>query len=273
MTYRELIAVNEKKALLLQKEKSAVLMLIRELANFSISDLYLNYDFEVSNSQFIQTKVDEYLEHDIAPQYVLGYTYFYGNRIAVDNDVLIPRADTEILVGEILNLISAEAALKIVDVGTGSGCIAIAIKKQRPNSTVLGLDISKKAIDIAKKNATINDVDILFKQNDLLTGINDKFDILISNPPYIDKFDDVDEIVVKNEPSLSLFAEEKGLYFFRKILEESVAVMKNKFIIAFEIGYHQAAEVVALADKVYPRAKKRVVKDYNSNDRVVIINN
>lgn len=273
MTYRELIQTNSKKAQELNKEKSAIIVMVRELAGFSPSELYINYDSMVLNQAFIQEKIDAYLEKNIPPQYVLGYTYFYGNKIEVSPDVLIPRVETEILVTEVLKQIDKDKKIKIVDIGTGSGCIAIAIKKQRPNTDVLALDISAKAIDIARKNAKMNDVEITFMQNDILTGIKDKFDVLISNPPYIDKGDFVEDIVLKNEPSLSLFAEEKGLYFYRKILEEAAAVMNNNFIIAFEIGYKQAQEVLTLADKNFPKAIKKVIKDLSGNNRVVIIHN
>ena len=273
MTYRKLIEINVKKAFKRNKEKSAIMMMVRELAGFSTSLLYINYDVEVSNQVFIQEKLNEYLENDIAPQYVLGYTYFYGNKIEVNPDVLIPRAETEVLVDEVLKHIALEKEVKVVDIGTGSGCIAIAIKKQRPKTTVFGLDISSKAIDIARKNAKMNDVAIIFKQNDMLEGLEDKFDILISNPPYIDKSDYVEDIVLKNEPSLALFAEEKGFYFFRKILEEATVVMNHNFVIAFEIGYNQAPGVLALADHVFPKAKKKVTKDFCGNNRVVIIYN
>ncbi|MBP6904217.1 MAG: peptide chain release factor N(5)-glutamine methyltransferase [Bacilli bacterium] len=273
MTYRELIQINSKKAEELNKEKSAIVMMVRELAGFSPSELYINYDSEVLHQAFIQEQVNAYLENNVPPQYVLGYTYFYGNKIMVNPDVLIPRAETEILVTEVLKQIDKDKKVKVVDIGTGSGCIAIAVKKQRPKTEVFAFDISLKAIDIARKNAEMNDVEITFKQNDLLSGIKDKFDVLISNPPYIDKSDFVEDIVLKNEPSSSLFAREKGLYFYRKILEEANIVMNSNYVIAFEIGYNQAQEVLVLADKFFPEAKKKVIKDLSGNDRVVIIHN
>ena len=273
MTYHELISINSKKAEKLNKEKNAVMMIVRELAGFSPSQLYIHYDDQVSNLDFIQEKLDCYLEKDIAPQYVLGYTYFYGNKIEVNSNVLIPRAETEVLVTEVLKYIDINQVLKVVDIGTGSGCIAIAIKKQRPKTDVMGLDISLKAIDIARKNATMNDVEIVFKENDVLKGLKNKFDILVSNPPYIDKNDFVEEIVFKNEPDISLFAEEKGLYFYRRILEEAATIMNEKFVIAFEIGYKQAKEVIALANRFFPQAIKTVIKDLCGKDRVVIIHN
>lgn len=271
MTYREFIKINSKKAKDLNREAEAVVALIMELSGFSKTDLYLNYDLEVKDLETKQQQLNRYLEEGIPFQYILGYTYFYGCKIEVNNNVLIPRNDTEVLIEEVLKNIEITETKNIIDVCTGSGCIAIALKKERPKCFVQGSDISEEALKVAISNAKINDVKVLFKQSDILEDISGEFDILVANPPYIDKEDEVQEMVFKNEPHLSLFAEEKGLYFYREILSQSIRIMKEDFLIALEIGFKQANDVLKLVENYYPVAQNRVVKDLCGNDRVIVI--
>lgn len=216
------------------------------------------------------------LEQGIAPQYIIGNVDFYGNIIEVNPDVLIPRFETELLVEKTIHYIhdifSKESLpnLKILDIGTGSGCISITLKKEL-GSYVTGIDISNEALDVAKKNALNNDVKINFVQSDIFSNIKDKFDVIISNPPYISLDEDIDEMVVNNEPHIALYAEDNGLYFYKIILEESSNYLNRKFLIAFEIGYEQGEAIKNLGKKYFRDVTIKVEKDYSGKDRFVFI--
>lgn len=161
------------------------------------------------------------LEKGIPVQYIVGNVSFYGYKINVNKNVLIPRFETEELVENTLKLINKyyTGNIKVLDIGTGSGCISIALKKENDNLDITSTDISKKALKVAKKNAKENNVDIKFINTNLYDGINDKFDVVISNPPYISKDEEIMDIVYKNEPHQALFADNKGLYYYEEILK------------------------------------------------------
>lgn len=273
MTYREFLEANYKKALELKKEKEAIKFLFTEVYKLDNISFYKILDESISDDKIkeLEDIFNKYLNEDIPVQYILGYTYFYGLKFKVGKDVLIPRYDTEILVENVLN--SNFKNCSLVDIGTGSGCIAIALKKNNPSLLIDAIDISCNALNIAKKNAELNDVSINFIQNDLLLGIEKKYDVIVSNPPYISYNDAIDEIVYKNEPHLALFAENSGMYFYDKILSQSLHNLKNGGIIFFEIGYNQTEKIVPIIKKYYPFAHIDVMKDYNNNDRLVIIKN
>ena len=185
---------------------------------------------------------------------------------------MIPRFDTEILVKEVLDYVGNNK-YKIVDIGTGSGCIAITLKKYLKNCEIKAIDISKEALEVAKENAVLNSVEVDFFENDLLEGVNETYDIIVSNPPYISKSDCVDKLVVDNEPHLALFAENDGMYYYEKILEMSKKNLSSSGSIFFEIGYNQREKIMPIIKKHFPLSKVKIVKDLNKNDRVVIIYN
>ena len=139
-------------------------------------------------------------------------------------------------------------SVDIIDLGTGSGCIAITLKKEL-NANVTALDISKEAIDVAKANAKINNVNINFINEDMTTYSNNKFDVIISNPPYISYDEEIMDIVKDNEPHLALYAKDNGLYFYEKILENIPKITKDKYLICFEIGAYQADNIKNIAKK------------------------
>lgn len=209
-------------------------------------------------------------------QYIVGDVDFYGNIIKVNKNVLIPRRETEELVEKTLNYIKKyfpNKTLNILDIGTGSGCIPITIKKHLPTSIITGVDISKEALEVAKSNATSNNVDINFIESDIFTNINDKYDIIISNPPYIREDEEIMDIVKNNEPHIALYAPNKGLYFYDKIIKESLNYVKDKFIIAFEIGQEQGKDIIDIAKNIYPNAKITLEQDLQHLDRFIFIIN
>lgn len=217
----------------------------------------------------------ERLQNGEPVQYIVGNVNFYGNEIKVNKNVLIPRFETEELVEYTISYIKKmfKEKINIIDLGTGSGCIAITLKK-KINSNVSAIDISKEALEVAKENAKKNKVEINFIQNDMLDNISDKFDVIISNPPYISKNEEIQDIVRKNEPSLALYADNEGLYYYEKIIKQSKKNLKEKFIIAFEIGYMQGDKIKKLAEQNYPKAEVVLKKDLQGKDRFIfIINN
>ncbi len=203
-------------------------------------------------------------------QYIVGNVDFYGNIINVDRRVLIPRFETEGLVEIALNYLT-NSDLDVVDLGTGSGCIAITIKKQLPNINMDAVDISVDALSVAKKNAKMNNVDINFIVGDMLKPLNKKYDCIISNPPYIAYDEDIMDIVKNNEPNNALYADNNGLYYYEEILKNCKDYLKNKYFIFFEIGYNQAEKIKDMALK-YLNCNVEIKKDLQGFDRYVIIN-
>lgn len=215
----------------------------------------------------------ELLDKGISPQYIVGNVDFYGNIINVDSRVLIPRFETELLVEKTICYINNlfNRRVSILDLGTGSGCIAITLKKEI-DCDVVASDISLDAIDVAKRNAINNKVDILFVNSDIFSNIEDKFDVIISNPPYISYDEEIDDMVKNNEPSLALYASNDGVYFYDKILSECAKYLNDRFLIAFEIGYTQGDRIIKLAYKYLSEdVNVKVEKDYSNRDRFVFI--
>ena len=207
-------------------------------------------------------------------QYIIGNVDFYGNKIKVNNKVLIPRFETELLVeksiGYIKKLFDNYNEISIIDIGTGSGCIAISLKKIL-NCNVSGVDISNEALDVARENAKINNVDIKFMFSDVFSNVDGVYDVIISNPPYIRYDEEIMDIVKDNEPNIALYASDNGLYYYKEILSNCSRYLKNKYLICFEIGYEQGNEVKELAIKYLKNINVSIEKDYSERDRFVFI--
>ncbi len=214
----------------------------------------------------------ELLNKGIPVQYIVGNVDFYGNTIEVNNNVLIPRFETEELVSKTIEKINKifNDKIDIIDLGTGSGCIAITIKKHI-NCNMDAIDISDKALTLAQQNAHTNKVDINFIKNNMLDNIDKKYDVIISNPPYISYDEEIMDIVKNNEPVLALYASNDGLYFYEEILKKVKNNLKNKYLIAFEIGYLQGDKIKELALKYLPNSKVSKEKDLQNKDRFIFI--
>ena len=179
-------------------------------------------------------KALERLKNGEPPQYIVGDVNFYGNIIKVNKNVLIPRRETEELVektSELINKYFINENINILDIGTGSGCIPITLKKLFPNTNIDAIDISYKALEVAVDNAKVNNTKINFFQSDIFSNVKDKYNIIISNPPYIREDEHIMDIVKNNEPHLALYAKDKGLYFYKEILKDATKYLKDKFII------------------------------------------
>ena len=202
-------------------------------------------------------------------QYIVGDVDFYGNIIKVDKRVLIPRFETEGLCEIALSFLT-NTNLNVVDLGTGSGCIPITLKKKLPNINMDAVDISNDALELAKENAKLNDVEVNFIHGDMLKPLNKKYDCIISNPPYLPYDGEVMDIVKNNEPHLALFADNNGYYFYEGILKNYKDYLNDKYYIFFEIGYNQGEKVRQLALK-YLDCDVEVKKDLQGFNRYVII--
>ena len=222
----------------------------------------------------METAIKE-LESGIPVQYIVGNVDFYGNTFKVNKNTLIPRFETELLVEKTIKYINKyfNNEIKILDIGTGSGCIAITLNKLLDNSRVTAVDISKDALDVARENNKINNTDVNFIESDVFSNINDKYDVIISNPPYICHDEEIMDIVYDNEPHLALYADMDGLYFYDKILSECKEYLNDKFFIAFEIGYLQADSIIGIVNKYLEDVNIIVDKDYSGKDRFIFITN
>lgn len=238
---------------------------------------YDKYLKEHSKDNIIsKEEVIKRLEKGEPIQYILGEVNFYGYPIKVSKHVLIPRFETELLVEKTLNKINKyfkNENIDILDMGTGSGCIAISLKHNLPSSNIFALDISKEALSIAKKNALDNKTNITFIESDMTTYKDKLYDVIISNPPYISYEEPIMELVKNNEPHLALYAKDNGLYFYKKIIDNIKYITKDKYLICFEIGYNESTAIVDYAKSKLTNINIYVEKDYSLKERFIFITN
>lgn len=215
------------------------------------------------------------LELGEAVQYIVGNVDFYGYELEVNKNVLIPRRETEELVEEVIKRSKSFNNPTIIDVGTGSGAIAISLSK-RLSMHIYASDISKKALNVARKNVIKTGANVSLLEGDMLKPYieNDiKVDILVSNPPYIKEDEEIEDIVKNNEPNIALYAKNNGLEFYESILKNASKILKNKFLIAFEIGQTQGDEVKNLAIKYLGDVIVEIKKDLSLKNRFVFVYN
>lgn len=214
----------------------------------------------------------EKLKEGIPVQYIVGSVNFFGLNFKVNNSVLIPRFETEELVDRTIKYIEKmfDSKINILDIGTGSGCIAITLNKKL-NSNVDAIDISLEALEIAKENNLNNQTNVNFFNSNLYESITKKYDVIVSNPPYISEDESIMEVVAKNEPHIALYAKNNGLYFYEEILKEAINHLNTKYLIAFEIGQTQASEITSIANKYLNNIEIIVEKDLSNLDRYIFI--
>ena len=240
-------------------------------------DLALNHELTFSESDFaVWDLLLAQLKKEVPIQYLLGKTNFYGLDFEVNENVLIPRPETEELVEWIVNensKVDKAKTIKILDIGTGSGCIAISLAKNIPNAQVYAMDVSKKAIETAKRNAVNNKTDVTFILQDVLNAeeLKCNFDIIVSNPPYVRNLEkeEIKKNVLDYEPHLALFVEDNdALIFYRKI----AALAQNNLLengqLYFEINQYLGCEMKDLLEKInFENIELR--KDIYDNDRMI----
>ncbi len=277
MTYQKFIREKEKIAIENDKEESAVVLLLEHVTKLESNGLYMRMNEEISDdivSEFDKI-FDVYLYENKPIQYLIGYSNFYGYDFIVNEDVLIPRYETEELVENILYRYDEHFSgqkVNVCDLATGSGCIAISLAKEEPNMTVVATDISKEAIKVAKENNEKLGANVKFLIGDMLEPLKGKkFDIFVSNPPYIPEDEEVMSLVKDNEPNIALFGGNDGMKFYRIILSQVKSYLNKKAMIAFEHGYDKKEEMIALAKRYFPDSKVEVLKDLEGKDRMTFI--
>ena len=263
----------EEKLIVQGEEAESLSFVYRSLKNLSFTDFIFALQQEVTEEekQFVEEIFKKLAAH-IPAQYIIGHAEFFGMQLKVDERVLIPRPETE----ELVELILAENLkdnLKVLDIGTGSGAIALVLAKNRPDWSVTAADISQDALELATENANVQNLNLSFIKSDCFSKISSKYDIIVSNPPYISR-EDQEEVglnVLHSEPHLALFADEDGLAIYRRIAEDSKDYLNDGGKIYLEIGYKQGQSVPDLFMKNFPEKRVRTLKDQFGQDRMVVI--
>ncbi|PLA61055.1 peptide chain release factor N(5)-glutamine methyltransferase [Streptococcus mitis] len=255
------------------EEAESLSFVYRSLKNLTFTDFVFALQQEVTEEekQFVGEIYQQLVAHKPA-QYIIGHADFFGMQLTVDERVLIPRPETEELV-ELILAENHEENLSVLDIGTGSGAIALALSKNRPDWSVTAADISQEALELASENAKNQNLQIFFKKSDCFTEISEKYDIIVSNPPYISREDEseVGLNVLYSEPHLALFADEDGLAIYRRIAEDAKDYLKDGGKIYLEIGYKQGQSVPELFRKHFPEKRVRTLKDQFGQDRMVVV--
>jgi release factor glutamine methyltransferase len=262
-----------------QRDENAGELLLRHLLNVNRSNLLasLRDELDPEVEVFFKKAVEEH-GRGKPVQYIIGYEEFYGRSFLVNEHVLIPRPETEELVcgtiQRIQKLFGNSPSIRFLDVGTGSGAIAVSLKLELPSVEVSASDISVDSLKVAGGNAKRLEADIQFIQGDLLQPFIEKgevFDVIISNPPYIPLEDEktMSEVVTEHEPHRALFAGADGLDLYRRFKEELPLVLGEKGLVGFEVGAGQSRDVAELLQEAFPKAHVEIVYDINGKDRMV----
>lgn len=273
MNYAQLFAEYEERLEMLGEEAEALSFTFRGLKGLNLTDFLLTLRKEVTKEdQDLIATIFQNLSQHIPAQYIIGHTLFHGLKLEVNPHVLIPRPETEELVELILKE-NKDTHLRVLDIGTGSGAIVLALAQARPDWQLTALDISPEALAVAKRNAQANHLTVNFQESDVLEQVMGTYDIIVSNPPYISK-KDMNEVglnVLHSEPHLALFAAEDGLAIYRKIAEQAGDYLTPRGKIYLEIGYKQGQAVSELFQQQFPEKRVRIIQDAFSKDRKVVI--
>jgi release factor glutamine methyltransferase len=279
ITVRQLIKDAENKLDEAQKDSNVPKVLFYHLANKEPHQLYLMMDEEVDEELYkaFQEGMERYMNGEPI-QYIKGKENFFSRDFIVNENVLIPRYETEELVENILyhidDYFSDYESIDLCDVGTGSGAIAITLALEEPKLKVSATDISQEALEVAKQNAKELNANVKFYQGDMLQPLLDnniKVDIFVSNPPYIPVQQEIEDVVKDNEPHVALFGGEDGLYFYRKIFKDVRKVLKDRAILAFEMGFDQKKIMEDALKEYFPDCSYKILKDMNGKDRMLFI--
>lgn len=249
-------------------------ILLGDLLNLNPLELLVHLNDEVPEDKMkIYTKEIEAIKNDKPIQYVLGHVNFYGQDFYIDENVLIPRFETEELVENTISIAKSlfTNPVEILDIGCGSGVIGLTLEKKLSTKSVDLVDISEKALEVTNKNCgNLNSRANVF-QSDCLSNVEKKYDIIISNPPYIKDDEQIEDIVKNNEPHEALYAGQDGLDCYKRILKDINNNLKEKFLIAFEIGADQAKDIESLANNYLKDIQIVIKKDLQGRDRMIFI--
>ncbi|MDD2489651.1 MAG: peptide chain release factor N(5)-glutamine methyltransferase [Bacilli bacterium] len=274
MKYRKLLEISKKK---LKENK-----IDQNLSDILINDYLKITNIEKLNNIDINKKDIKKYNHaliklikNIPIQYIIGNTNFYGYQFKVTKSTLIPRFETEELVEQTIKYIKRYFSypIKILDIGAGSGNIGITLKKEIPDADVTLVDISKRALNVALYNANQLKAKVKIKQSDIYSNLskNNKFDIIISNPPYIKEQEEVAEVVLNNEPKRALYGGKDGLKYYKKILRHAALFLKSRSMIALEIGENQSQQILKIVKTNFNTFNYKIKKDLQGRERMLFI--
>ena len=269
MNIQELIKILTDSGIEPNEAKCEVKLLLEHFCNYSELDRLKGTELSKEYEDLIREKVLYRAKSRVPVQYIIGKAWFMGNYYKVTPDVLIPRDETELLARKAISVIIEHGFKSVLDIGTGSGCISCAIAK-KTDATVLGVDISSDALRIALDNVTDLDLNnrAIFRKSDLFekVRIDEKFDLIVSNPPYIPK-DTILQKELKYEPQIALYADDSGLEFYKKIIEKAHKYLNPGGYLMFELGISEAEFVKNLMKKQF--CDIEIIKDMAEIDRVI----
>ena len=249
-------------------------MLLSSITGYDTLNLLNHLDEKVEEEKIdLYKKLIDARLNNKPVQYIVGTTEFYGLELFVNENVLIPRFETEELVENTLKIIDEKfnQNVKVLDLCCGSGAIGLAIKNKLPNAEVSMSDISIKALEVANKNKENLNLNVEVIESDLFNNINKKYDVIISNPPYIAINEEIDQLVKDNEPHLALYGGEKGLDYYELILKNIKEYLNDKFLIAFEIGQNQKKDIISIINQNLTNVEIITKKDLSDKDRMIFI--
>lgn len=269
MTVEELLIEGNKSV---HKDKSK--LILATLLDYDYLELTFHLN-DIVDKQIAEKfyKCINNIKNNIPIQYALNNVNFYGLDFYVDERVLIPRFETEELVYNSFNYIKKyfNDQAKILDLCAGSGCIGLTLKKLNPELDLTLSDLSPYALEVCNINKDKFKLDVKIVESDLFNNISEKFDVIISNPPYVSEQDEIDELVLNNEPKMALFAEQNGLDFYDRILKKCEKYLNDRYMIAFEIGASQNNSIIALINKYLKDVNIITKKDMSNRDRMIFI--
>lgn len=270
MTFKQLIDYYE--ALSDEKDKSvfAVKYMVMELSLLEPHIFYtrLNDSIENTDIKRIEEALSLYIDQDIPVDYILGYRYFYGYKFIVNANVLIPRNETEELVEHVMMCLDTmNTPLKVLDLGTGSGCIGLTLKKEMDALDVTLSDISQEALQVAKQNAEMLEVDVNFITSNWFSNIQERYDVIVCNPPYIPEEEAIGDTVDK-EPSLALYGGLDGLHHYEAVISQAEPYLNQNGLMVFEHGYNQKEGIHQLIQKYFKEATIITLKDLQNKERM-----
>ncbi len=279
-TYRQILRINEKYALDNGKEPSSVKRLLMHYANLDHTKLINNMNKTMSQTRYQQflRSVDEYIIKNRPVQHITENEYFYGYEFKVNGDVMIPRFETEELVDYTLEYLEKyfpnHTHINVLDIGTGSGCLAITLAKENSRVIATGTEISDSALFTAKRNRDKLDADVTFHEGNLIEPVKDQtFDVIISNPPYIPNNEKLEAVVKDYEPSIALYGGKDGLDFYRKMIPAIKPLLNKEFLIAFEHASHHNKALKKLFKQEFKNIQIFHKKDMQGKDRMTFVKN
>ncbi|RIN78753.1 peptide chain release factor N(5)-glutamine methyltransferase [Staphylococcus simulans] len=273
MSYKEAVQAASKQATAKGYEPKRAEWLLLDLLDWSLTDyvLHMQDKMTAQHERLYQQAVERMLTGEPI-QYITGFQSFLGEKFEVDERCLIPRPETEEVLMYFLERLPKQSV--VADIGTGSGILAVSLKRLEPSLTVYASDLYEGPLTIAEANAKKHQTEITFVQGSDLEPYIEQgicLDGLISNPPYIDESESIDmaDTVLDYEPHQALFAEEQGLAVYRAIIEKLPHVLNDQALVVFEIGYNQGAVLKTMIETMYPKIQVDVIADINQNDRIV----